>query len=160
MGLLRGVLLDIDGTLVDSNDAHAHAWVEALAEHGIEVPFARVRRLIGMGGDKLLPEVAKIDAESPQGRAILQRRGEIFQEKYMPSLKPFTGARALVERMDSEALTLVVASSAKADELKLLLARAGVADLIDGETSSDDAESSKPDPDIIEAALERGQLTP
>ena len=68
MRSVRGVLLDVDGTLVDSNDAHAHAWVKALAEHGVAVPFAKVRRLIGMGGDKLLPLAAGIAADSPQGR--------------------------------------------------------------------------------------------
>ena len=65
-----GVLLDVDGTLVDSNDAHAHAWVRALAEAGVPVAFATVRRLIGKGGDKLLPEVSGVDAESKKGTAI------------------------------------------------------------------------------------------
>src|SRR5436305_7903140 len=68
MHALRGVLLDVDGTLVDSNDAHAHAWVAAFAEAGVEVPFDRVRRLIGKGGDKLLPEASGIDPESAQGK--------------------------------------------------------------------------------------------
>ena len=65
-----GVLLDIDGTLVDSNDAHAHAWVRAFAEAGVTVEFTAVRRLIGKGGDKLMPEVSGIDAESDQGEAM------------------------------------------------------------------------------------------
>lgn len=65
-----GVLLDVDGTLVDSNDAHTRAWVKALAEAGVTVEFAAVRRLIGKGGDKLLPEVSGIDAESDKGKAV------------------------------------------------------------------------------------------
>jgi beta-phosphoglucomutase-like phosphatase (HAD superfamily) len=72
---LHGVLLDVDGTLVDSNDAHAAAWVEALSEAGIRAEFARVRRLIGKGGDKLLPEVAAIEADSTQGKSNQQASG-------------------------------------------------------------------------------------
>ena len=88
-----GVLLDVDGTLVDSNDAHAHAWVAALAEAGVHAEYATVRSLIGKGGDKLLPEVSGIDPESSRGKAISARRGEIFQSEYLPRLKPTPGAR-------------------------------------------------------------------
>src|SRR6476660_351977 len=92
----RGVLLDVDGTLVDSNDAHAHAWVQALAEHGSAVPFDAVRPLIGKGGDKLLPQVAGVDASSPTGRKIGKRRREIFLKCFLPVLHPFPGARELL----------------------------------------------------------------
>src|SRR4051794_18553748 len=99
MGRPTGVLLDVDGTLVDSNDAHARAWVTALAEAGVQVEFAAIRRLIGKGGDKLLPEVSGIDAESPKGKATSKRRGEIFQTEYLPKLEPFPGAKELLARM-------------------------------------------------------------
>lgn len=79
MGRLRGVPLDLDGTLVDNNDAHAHTWVEALAENGIQMPFVKVRRRIGVGGDKLLPTVAAIRADSSEEERISPRRQEIFQ---------------------------------------------------------------------------------
>lgn len=150
-----GVLLDVDGTLVDSNDAHAHAWVEALAGAGVAVEFATVRRLIGKGGDKLLPEVSGIDAESPKGEAISKRRGEIFQAEYLPALKPFPGAKELLARMKKAGLDLAVASSAKKGELKWLLKVCGADEFIEASTSSDDAENSKPDPDIVHAALGR-----
>src|SRR5947209_1163572 len=104
MKRLRGVLLDVDGTLVDSNDAHAHAWVEALAEHGIDVPFEKVRRLIGMGGDKLLPEVSGLREDSPEGKRISQRRQEIFQKRSLPSLWPTPGAAQLLRRLKAEGL--------------------------------------------------------
>src|SRR3954467_6470327 len=92
MPAFRGIMFDVDGTLVDSNDAHARAWVEALAEHGRRVAYDEVRRRIGMGGDKLLPAVTGIDAESAEGKAISKRRGEIFLAKYLPTLKPTPGA--------------------------------------------------------------------
>jgi HAD superfamily hydrolase (TIGR01509 family) len=157
---IRGVILDVDGTLVDSNDAHARAWVEALAEHGIEVAFEEVRPLIGMGGDKLLPEVSGIREDTPEGEKIGKRRGEIFKERYLPTLKAFPSARELLRRMRDEGLKLVVASSAKEDELNPLLKIAGASDLVEEKTSSDDAERSKPDPDIVKAALESSGLGP
>jgi HAD superfamily hydrolase (TIGR01509 family) len=150
-----GVLLDVDGTLVDSNDAHAHAWVKALAEAGVRTEFAAVRRLIGKGGDKLLPEVSGIDAESPKGKSISDRRGEIFRTEYLPNLKPLPGARELLARMKKAGLELAVASSSKKDELNGLLKVCGADEFIKASTSSDDAENSKPDPDIVHAALDR-----
>jgi phosphoglycolate phosphatase-like HAD superfamily hydrolase len=156
---LSAVLFDIDGTLVDSNDAHANAWVEAFAEAGVVVTFAAVRRCIGMGGDKLIPAVALIDAESPLGREIGRRRGAIFKTKYLPHLQPFRGAAALAAAIKQRGLTMVAASSAKRDELKTLLKVAGVDALLDGATSSDDAAESKPDPDILQAALKKAGAT-
>ena len=147
------VILDVDGTLVDSNDAHARAWVEAFAEHGITVAFDHVRRSIGMGGDKLMPEVSGIEDSSDLGEKIGARRGEIFASRYLPHLQPFPKVRELLERFAADHFVLVVASSAKKDELGPLLERAGVTNLISRKTSSDDAENSKPDPDIVVAAL-------
>lgn len=155
METVRGVLLDVDGTLVDSNDAHARAWVAALAEQGIHVQREEVRMLIGMGGDKLLPAISDIDPESPKGAALSTRRGEIFLERYLPTVAAFPEALALLQRMRADGLTLVAASSAKADELGPLLSLVGAGDLLTAATSSDDAERSKPDPDIVEAAIRR-----
>lgn len=154
------VILDVDGTLVDSNDAHARAWVEAFAGAGITVPFERVRRCIGMGGDKLMPEVAGIQEDSAQGQRIADARGRIFKQKYLPAIRAFPAVRTLIERFRSEGLTLAVASSAQQDELDPLLERAGVSDLISHRTSSDDAENSKPDPDIVRAALKEARVSP
>src|SRR4051812_49071145 len=96
------VLLDIDGTIIDSNDAHAHAWVKALAQSGREVPFDDVRSRIGMGGDKLLKEVANLDSESAEGRAISEARQRIFASEFLPSLQPTRGARRMVEWLKGE----------------------------------------------------------
>jgi phosphoglycolate phosphatase-like HAD superfamily hydrolase len=154
------VLFDVDGTLVDSNDAHAHAWVEALAEAGVAVSFSRVRAAIGMGGEKLLPEVAGISADSTQGERISTRRGEIFKNKYLATVKPFPDAGALVAEIVRRGFKAVAASSAKESELRALLKIAGAEALLDAATSSDDAERSKPDPDIIHVALRKVGMPP
>ncbi|HET7458906.1 MAG TPA: HAD family hydrolase [Gemmatimonadaceae bacterium] len=149
------ILFDVDGTLVDSNDAHARAWEDVFREEGYAARFADVRPLIGMGGDKLLPKVIGVDAESERGKELGERRKAIFKERYLPTLRPFPGARALLERLRAEGRTLVVATSAQEDELAGLLDAAGVADMFAETTSSSDASNSKPDPDIIQAALAR-----
>jgi len=149
------VIFDVDGTLVDSNDAHARAWIHAFAEHGITVAYESVRRAIGMGGDKLMPLVAGIEEDSPQGKKIAERRKHIFKKDWLPRLQPFAGARALVERLARDSFTLAIASSAKEEELHSLLDVAHVSDLIPTRTSADDADRSKPDPDIVTAALKR-----
>lgn len=160
MAELRGVILDIDGTLVDSNDAHASAWVRALQEHGYNVPYEDVRRLIGMGGDNLLPEVAGLDKEQEPGKTIAHRWSELFQEDYLPHLQAFPQVRELLQRMKDSGLKLVVASSAKLDHLEPLLKLAGADDLIEEQTSSDDADNSKPDPDIVASALHKLGFAP
>jgi HAD superfamily hydrolase (TIGR01509 family) len=149
------VILDVDGTLVDSNDAHARAWMDAFGEFGVAVAFDQVRRSIGMGGDKLMPLVSGIEEESELGGKISGRRADIFKSRYLPNIQALAGTRELVERFLADGLVLAVASSAKQDELTPLLERAGVAHLIEKRTSSDDAENSKPDPDIVAAALKR-----
>ena len=153
---LTTVLLDVDGTLVDSNDAHAHAWVSALAEAGLHVPFERVRRCIGMGADKLMPLVAGVNEDDPVGKQISDRRGEIFVREWLPRVEPQPDADRLLQALKERGLTLVAASSAKRSELTRLLEVAGARWLLDEHTSSDDADASKPDPDIIVAALSRG----
>jgi HAD superfamily hydrolase (TIGR01509 family) len=153
--MVKAVLFDVDGTLVDSNDAHADAWVRAFAEHGVTVDRDQVRRGIGMGGDKLMPQVSGIEEASPKGQAVAARRRALFLREFLPHLEAFRDAARLVAAIKARGARAVAASSAKADELTPLLAIAGAASLMDAETSSDDAEESKPDPDIIEAALRR-----
>ena len=150
---LRTVLLDVDGTLIDSNDGHARAWVGALRAHGYVVPFEQVRPLIGMGGDKLTPRLTGLDPESGEAERISETRSELFLEQELPALQPTRGARSLLEHMLGLGLELVVATSAKQDEVRALLEQSGVSDLIQLASSADDAERSKPDPDIVQAAL-------
>jgi len=157
---IEAVLLDIDGTLVDSNAAHARAWVDALAEAGHRVPYEKVRRLIGKGGDKVLPELTGVTKDSPQGKKISDRRAALFKEKYQPELRAFPKARELLERFHDHGFKLVAATSAQEDEMDALLEISGGAELFEHTTSSDDAPQSKPDPDIVEAALIKVRCQP
>ena len=157
---LEGVLLDVDGTLIDSNGAHAESWSDTFREFGMNISAHRVRPLIGMGGDKLLPQLTGIDADSDQGKALSERRAAIFREHYVPKLRLTRGARELVDRLRQEGLRLVIATSAMEEELRVMLRQVGLEDLLERKTSSDDADNSKPDPDIIVAALEKASLRP
>jgi HAD superfamily hydrolase (TIGR01509 family) len=156
---LCGVILDVDGTLIDSNDAHAHAFVEALAQFGYDVPYEEIRNLIGMGSDNLLPAAIDIDPDSPLRKKIADKRKTIFNNEYMPHIRPFPKVRELVERLEAEGLTVVVASSGEKEEVAHMLEMAEIDELVESTTSSADAENSKPDADIIQAALDKLHCT-
>jgi HAD superfamily hydrolase (TIGR01509 family) len=159
MAALRGMLLDVDGTLLDSNDAHARAWEEALADQGFRVGFQRIRRLIGMGSDKLVPSLTHLSPEDPRAERLQKRRGELFRIR-LPSLRPFARARELLAALGRRGLVRVTATSATAEDMRALLKQADVADLMDATVSSDDVDRSKPDPDIVRTALDRAALRP
>jgi phosphoglycolate phosphatase-like HAD superfamily hydrolase len=149
------VLLDIDGTLVDSNDAHAHAWVEALGRHAVAVGFERVRRMIGMGGDRLVEAVTGWPRDSARVQALQDERTTLFLERWIRRVQPLDRARELVLRLQREGYQLALASAAGKAELEPLLAIAGVADLIDDRARPPKPAASKPDPATIEVALSR-----
>lgn len=154
------ILLDIDGTLVDSNDVHTRAWLHVLEEFGYRPGYEDVRKRIGMGGDKLLPDLLGLDAESRQAKEISARRGHVFLRQYLPQIKAFPRAAEFVARLRQDGYQLAVATSAKSDELVGLLHIAGVDGLFEVETTQDDARESKPEPDILEAALRKAGCRP
>jgi HAD superfamily hydrolase (TIGR01509 family) len=162
MAQVRGVTFDVDGTLVDSNDAHAHAWVEAMAEQGYHVSFETIRPLIGMGGDKVLPQTLGIAKESEEGKRISQHRKEIFKQRYLPQLNAFPGAMALLGRMHEQGLKLIIASSAEPDELQGLLQVIDprAVELFALQTSAQEVQHSKPDPDVLSVAVHRSGYSP
>ncbi len=147
------VLLDVDGTLVDSNDAHAHAWVEVLAKHGIDVAFADARRMIGMGGDRLIEQVGGPARGTKENEQLGKERSELFRKSWLRHVKPLPGARELVLRLRAEGYHYAIASAAKSEELKPLLEIANLVDLCEIKTTSSEVEESKPDPEIVDAAL-------
>ena len=153
---MKGVLLDVDGTLVLSNDAHAHSWVEAFAHYNYSVKFQDVRWLIGMGGDKLIPRLRpELNGDSGVGAKISTYRSQLFLDKYAPSLQATPGARKFIQKLHRVGLKFIIATSAQSKELKLILKSAGLDDLLQQATTADDADNSKPEPDIVHAALDK-----
>ncbi len=157
---VHAVLLDVDGTLVDSNDLHARAWTETLEERGHRVQFAEVRRLIGMGGDKLVPTLTGLPGDSKAATELGKACKERFMTRYLSAVKPFPRTRELLERLKRDGYRLAVASSSGREQLSGLLERAGVTDLIEKATNADDAQHSKPEPDIVQATLQKLGILP
>jgi HAD superfamily hydrolase (TIGR01509 family) len=150
---VKAVIFDIDGTLIDSVDLHARAWLEAFALFGHKLTFAEVRKQIGKGGDQLMPVFLSKKKVQRSGELIEKVRGDLYKQRYMKKVKPFPKVRELFERIKSDGLQLALASSAKGDELEYYKKLINVEDLLEAHTSADDADKSKPHPDIFEAAL-------
>lgn len=154
----RGVLFDVDGTLVDSNYLHAVAWWQAFRRMDLDVPMSAVHRAIGMGGDKLVEHLLGEDRDKDQDEKLDETHGAIFST-WWPSLRSFDGAKELLLACAGKELTVVLASSASEPELKVLRTVIDADAAIAAATSSSDAEESKPSPDILQAALDSSALT-
>ena len=145
-----GVLFDVDGTLVDTNYLHTLAWSRALRDVGEWAPMNAIHRLVGMGGDKLVPELLGRPCPEADERRATHYRDLVGEATVFP------GARDLLRRVHDESILVVLASSAPKDELQIMIELLDVGDAIDAATSADDADGSKPAPDIFLAALEVG----
>lgn len=157
--MIKAVLFDVDGTLIDSVDLHARAWQEALADFGYEVAFEAVRSQIGKGGDQLMPVFVPTEDLESRGEELETYRGDLFKRKYLAKVRPFPRVRELIQRLRADDKTVVLASSGKADEVKRYMDIAGIGDLVDASTSSDEVEHSKPYGDIFAAALAKAAPT-
>lgn len=151
---VRTAIFDVDGTLIDSNDAHVQAWAAALRTHRLPADANEIARLIGMGSDKVIAALAHVDESSSLGQSIAREKREVFAAR-LPSLQAMPGARALLEYLRGRGITLTVATSAGDAEVQALVKQAGIADLLADRTSKDDAAESKPAADIVESALAR-----
>ncbi|RYZ50101.1 MAG: HAD family hydrolase, partial [Proteobacteria bacterium] len=154
----KAFLFDVDGTLVDSNDLHAEAWAKALNHFGKAHSSKDIRSWIGMGGDKILKNLVGIDDKGPEGLAISDYRGKLFKDIYAARIVAFPDAKALIEELKARNYLTAIATSAAADELRTILGHSGLEGLVSTQTSSDDADDSKPDPDIIQAALKKAKI--
>lgn len=152
--VIDAVLLDLDGTLVDSVYEHVRAWKLAFQRVGLDVPGARIHRAIGMGGDQLVAEVAGEAAERTVGDAVRKLHDELFWEE-MQEVRALPGAGDLLRAVHQAGLTMVLASSSPADQVDRMLEVVDDAHLIDHLTTGDDADASKPAPDIIAVAAEK-----
>jgi HAD superfamily hydrolase (TIGR01509 family) len=150
----RAAILDLDGTLVDTNYHHALAWYRAFRQHGIVLPLWKVHRAIGMGGDKLVAALAGDDVERDEGDDIRAAEKVLYLE-LIEETEPLARARDLVGELKERGLTVVLASSAKEHELDHYLDQLDVRELADDWTSAADVEATKPDPDLVLAALEK-----
>ena len=151
---VEAALLDVDGTLIDSNYQHTLAWFRAFREHGFVLPAWRIHRAIGMGGDQLVPALLGKGVDEEQGDDIRDTRDPIYKE-LMPEVEPLDGAHELIAELKERGLTIVLASSSPEDELDHYLELLDARDLADAWTTKEDVEATKPAPDLVRAALDK-----
>lgn len=153
--MTEAIIFDVDGTLVDSVDSHAKAWVEAFAHFGKRVGFKEVRSQIGKGGDQLMPEFLSPAELARFGKQLEAWRGDFFTTHEQPRVLPFPRVRALFQALRDRGVKIVLATSGKAAELDFNKRACNVSDLVDLEVTSEDVEASKPRPDVFLAALQK-----
>jgi HAD superfamily hydrolase (TIGR01549 family) len=151
---VRAALLDVDGTLIDANYQHALAWYRAFREHGIVLPVWRIHRHVGMGGDQIVPALAGEQVDEEKGDEIRDKRDELFQE-LIDEVSPLENARDLIVDLKEQGFTVVLASSSPQHEIDHYLDLLDARELADGWTTNDDVESTKPEPDLVRAALDK-----
>ena len=151
---VEAALLDVDGTLIDSNYQHALAWYRAFREHGIVLPVWRIHRAIGMGGDQLVPALLGEEKDREQGDEIRDTRDSLYK-KLIDEVEPFHGSHDLISDIRDRGLRVVLASSSPQDELDRYLELLDARDLADAWTTKDDVEATKPAPDLVRAALDK-----
>jgi len=148
-------VLDVDGTLVDTNYHHAVAWFRAFKQHGVVLSTWRIHRHVGMGGDQLVAALAGDDTERDKGEAIREAESELYGQ-LIGEVEPLDGARDLIVRLRELGHDVILASSAKENEVEHYIDLLRCGDLITGFTTSDDVENTKPEPDLIKAAMAKG----
>jgi HAD superfamily hydrolase (TIGR01549 family) len=148
-------IFDIDGTLIDSNECHAQAWQYAFYVFDKRVPISRIRAQIGKGSDQLLPEFLNSKEIKKIGGKISELRGAIFKTRFLSEIKAFPQVRQLFKEIRKRDGKIALASSSAEDEVKHFMKIAGIQGLVDHSTSSDSAPASKPEPDIIHAAIRK-----
>jgi beta-phosphoglucomutase-like phosphatase (HAD superfamily) len=156
--MIKAVIFDIDGTLIDSISFHVKAWQRAFEKYGKKVPIHEICRQLGKGSDKLMPAFLGKNELAQIGDELDRYRGELFKTEYLPLVKSFPKVRELFERIKQDHKRIVLASSAKEDELKTYKKIARIEDLTESDTSSDDADGTKPQPDIFEKARDPADL--
>jgi HAD superfamily hydrolase (TIGR01509 family) len=153
-----GVLLDVDGTLVDTTYLHTVSWWQALRQHDLDVPMAEIHRAIGMGSDRILDHLLGDDRKRDEDEKIVDAHAAL-QSVHWGRLRPLPGAAALLRACKTRGLRVVLASSASEREFGALRAAIDADDAIDAAANADDAGASKPAPDILQVALDAGGLS-
>jgi HAD superfamily hydrolase (TIGR01549 family) len=157
---MHTILFDIDGTLVDTNDLHTDAWLEAFARFGKQFDRETMRHQIGKGGDLLVPDLLNAREMRTFGDELREYRGKLFKEQYMPRARPFPGVPDLFAALDRRGIRMALASSSNPDEVEYYARLLDVEKYLKAATSKEDAEFSKPSPEIFRAAMERAGADP
>jgi HAD superfamily hydrolase (TIGR01509 family) len=153
--MTAAVIFDVDGTLVDSNDLHAACWSETFRSFGYDIGADAVRPHIGKGGDQLIPALLRPEDAERDAEGLQHHRASLFERCYQDRVKPFSKVRALMERLRASGIRIILGSSGKAEEVDRSRNLLDIRDLVEDATTADDAERSKPHPDIFAAALAR-----
>ena len=152
---MEAFIFDLDGTLVDSNELHVDSWDAAFRHFGKNFSREQLRAQIGKGSDNYLPEFLTREEIKRFGKELDEFRSELFQNDYLPRVQGFPQVRELFQRLRDDGKQIVLATSGKKSEAKHYTKLLGIDDLIAGQTTADDADESKPEPDIFKAALEK-----
>jgi HAD superfamily hydrolase (TIGR01509 family) len=158
--VLRAFIFDIDGTLVDSNELHVDSWDRAFRKFGKQFPREALRAQIGKGSDQYLPQFLTEKEIADFGKQLDEYRSKLFRKEYLPRVRPFPKVRELFQRIRDDHKKIVLASSGKKNDTKYYINLLKIENLIEGYTSADDADRSKPAPDIFTAALEKLNARP
>jgi len=154
-------IFDIDGTLVDSNELHVDSWDRAFRRFGKEFPRQKLRAQIGKGSDQYLPEFLTPDEIKRFGKELDDYRSDLFRKENLPKVRPFPKVRELFQCIRDNSKHIVLASSGKKADTKYYIDLLKINDLIDGYVSGDDADNSKPAPDVFSASLKKlGDISP
>jgi HAD superfamily hydrolase (TIGR01509 family) len=153
--MIKAIIFDLDGTLVDSVDYHTEAWVKAFEKHGYDFSFDRLRQQIGKGGEHIVGDLLSADEAEKYESDIDGYRQEYYRDNFLPKVRPFPQVKELFQAIEADGLKIVLASSSSKETIARYLKLLEIEDLIDGATSIDDVENSKPEPDIFLAALEK-----
>lgn len=151
----KALIFDIDGTLIDSNDAHARTWKIAFEKYGKHVLFDEMKKVIGMGGDKIREKYLSAKENKEFGDELEEFRGNHFRKEYLPAIRPFPKVRELFQKLSENGFQIALATSANEEEIDEYKKIAEIEDLVSKETSADDVSDSKPDPDIFEEAFRK-----
>src|SRR4051812_12977859 len=153
--MLKAVIFDLDGTLVDSNELHVAAWDRAFRKFGKTFPLDELRSQIGKGSDQYLPEFLTADEIKQFGQDLDEYRSAVFKKEFLPHVRPFPKVRELFLRVREDGKKIALASSGKGEEVDVYQKLCDIEDLIDVQVTSDDADSSKPAPDVFAASLKK-----
>src|SRR5438132_5809065 len=158
--MIKAVIFDIDGTLVDSVDLHAQTWKEAFKHFGKDIPYQQIRHQIGKGGDQLIPVFFTHEELDEFGKSMEKFCSDLFRREFLPRVRPFPKVRELFQRIKEDGKKIALASSANEEQIDFYKELLRIEDLVEAEASADDAEKSKPHPDIFQAALRRLDVRP